>query len=64
MCIRDRATGESPNTVGACSPAKFVQWEKKPTEMDVRLNGILMDRYGNDENAGYPTCLLYTSRCV
>jgi putative protease len=22
------ATGESPNTVGACSPAKFVQWEK------------------------------------
>jgi collagenase-like PrtC family protease len=49
------ATGESPNTVGACSPAKFVQWEKKPTEMDVRLNGILIDRYGNDENAGYPT---------
>ncbi len=49
------ATGESPNTVGACSPAKYVQWEKKPTEMDVRLNGILIDRYGNDENAGYPT---------
>ena len=49
------ATGESPNTVGACSPAKFVQWEKKPTEMDVRLNGTLLDRYGNDENAGYPT---------
>ena len=23
------ATGESPNTVGACSPAKFVKWEKK-----------------------------------
>jgi collagenase-like PrtC family protease len=22
------ATGESPNTVGACSPAKYVQWEK------------------------------------
>ena len=49
------ATGESPNTVGACSPAKYVQWEKKPTEMDVRLNGILIDRYGNEENAGYPT---------
>ena len=49
------ATGESPNTVGACSPAKFVQWEKKPDEMDVRLNGILIDRYGNNENAGYPT---------
>ena len=49
------ATGESPNTVGACSPAKYVQWEKKPNEMDVRLNGILIDRYANDENAGYPT---------
>ena len=49
------ATGESPNTVGACSPGKFVQWEKKPEEMDVRLNGILIDRYGNDEKAGYPT---------
>jgi putative protease len=32
-----------------------VQWEKKPNEMDVRLNGILIDRYANDENAGYPT---------
>jgi putative protease len=49
------ATSESPNTVGACSPAKYVQWEKKPNEMDVRLNGILIDRYGNNENAGYPT---------
>ena len=56
------ATGESPNTVGACSPAKFVKWEKvpaglsgKPEAMEVRLNGILMDRFGNDENAGYPT---------
>ena len=55
------ATGESPNTVGACSPAKFVKWEKrpaapgKPGTMDVRLNDILIDRYGDDENAGYPT---------
>ena len=49
------ATGESPNTVGACSPAKFVQWDQKPNEMDVRLNGILIDRYGNEEKAGYPT---------
>jgi putative protease len=23
--------------------------------MDVRLNGILIDRYGSDEKAGYPT---------
>ena len=49
------ATGESPNTIGACSPGKFVQWEKKPDEMDVRLNSILIDRYSNEESAGYPT---------
>ncbi len=49
------ATGESPNTVGACSPAKFVKWEKKPGEMSTRLNGILIDRYADNEAAGYPT---------
>ena len=49
------ATGESPNTVGACSPAKFVKWEKAPGQMSTRLNGILIDRYGDDEAAGYPT---------
>ena len=49
------ATGESPNTVGACSPARFVKWEKKPGQMSTRLNGILIDRYGDNEPAGYPT---------
>ena len=49
------ATGESPNTVGACSPAKFVKWERKPGLMNTRLNGILIDRYGDNEPAGYPT---------
>jgi len=49
------ATGESPNTVGACSPAKFVKWEKAPGQMSTRLNGILIDRYGDAEAAGYPT---------
>jgi putative protease len=49
------ATGESPNTVGACSPAKFVKWEKKPGRMDTRLGGILIDRYDDQEKAGYPT---------
>jgi hypothetical protein len=34
------ATGESPNTVGACSPAKFVQWEKKP-----HRNGCALERH-------------------
>ena len=49
------ATGESPNTVGACSPAKFVKWEKQPGKMNTRLNGILIDSYHDDEPAGYPT---------
>ena len=49
------ATGESPNTVRACSPAKFVKWERKPGVMNTRLNGILIDRYGDNEPAGYPT---------
>ncbi len=49
------ACGESPNTVGACSPAKYVQWDKKPGTMETRLNGILIDRFGDNEPAGYPT---------
>ncbi|MBI2308179.1 MAG: U32 family peptidase [Rhodocyclales bacterium] len=55
------ATGESPNTVGACSPAKYVKWDKtpaapgRPGQMETRLNGILIDRFADDEPAGYPT---------
>jgi collagenase-like PrtC family protease len=49
------ATGESPNTVGACSPAKYVKWEQKPGAMEVRLNDILIDRFADGEPAGYPT---------
>jgi putative protease len=49
------ATGESPNTVGACSPARFVKWENSPGVMSTRLNGILIDRFADDERAGYPT---------
>ncbi|WP_439840759.1 ubiquinone anaerobic biosynthesis protein UbiU [Aeromonas veronii] len=48
-------TGESPNTVGACSPAKFVRWEETPNGLESRLNEVLIDRYGQGENAGYPT---------
>ena len=48
-------TGESPNTCGVCSPAKAVRWEQTPTGLESRLNGMLIDRYGEDENAGYPT---------
>lgn len=49
------ATGESPNTHGVCSPAKFVRWEQGTETMQARLNGILIDQYGQNEPAGYPT---------
>ncbi|WP_028534752.1 ubiquinone anaerobic biosynthesis protein UbiU [Paludibacterium yongneupense] len=49
------ATGESPNTHGVCSPARFVRWEHGAESLDARLNGILIDRYRKDEAAGYPT---------
>lgn len=48
-------TGESPNTVGACSPARFVRWQQTPQGMESRLNDVLIDRYDEGENAGYPT---------
>jgi O2-independent ubiquinone biosynthesis protein UbiU len=49
------ATGESPNTAGVCSPAKAVRWQQTPKGLESRLNGVLLDRYGTDEKAGYPT---------
>lgn len=49
------ATGESPNSHGVCSPAKHVQWLQGPTHLDARLSGILIDQYGKDQPAGYPT---------
>lgn len=48
-------TGESPNTVGACSPAKYVEWVEKGKTLETRLNGVLIDRFQEGENAGYPT---------
>lgn len=48
-------TGESPNTVGACSPAKFVRWQETAQGLESRLNDVLIDRYAEGENAGYPT---------
>ncbi|RRJ83400.1 ubiquinone anaerobic biosynthesis protein UbiU [Aestuariirhabdus litorea] len=48
-------TDESPNTCGACSPAKAVRWEQKGEVLESRLNGVLIDRYSKGENAGYPT---------
>ena len=48
------ATGESPNTCGACSPAKAVRWEETADGREVHLNKVLIDRYASGENAGYP----------
>ncbi len=48
-------TGESPNTHGVCSPAKAVRWQQTSEGLESRLNGVLIDRYADGENAGYPT---------
>lgn len=49
------ACGDSPNTLGACSPARAVRWEESPAGLEARLNGLLIDRYAPDERAAYPT---------
>lgn len=49
------ATSQSPNTVGACSPASAVRWDETATGFDTRLGGFLIDRFTHGEQAGYPT---------
>jgi len=49
------ATGRSPNTYGACSPASHVRWEETEDGTNTRLNSVLIDHYGQGEKAGYPT---------
>ncbi|MEJ2528674.1 MAG: U32 family peptidase [Gammaproteobacteria bacterium] len=49
------ATGRSPNTYGACSPASHVEWRETPSGLETRLGGVLIERYAKGENAGYPT---------
>ncbi len=49
------ATGESPNTAGACSPAKAVEWRDTPRGTETRLGGVLIERYAAHESASYPT---------
>ncbi|NIA52965.1 U32 family peptidase [Massilia sp. TW-1] len=49
------ATGESPNTHGVCSPAKAVRWQRTPRALEARLYDVLIDRYEDGEQAGYPT---------
>lgn len=47
--------GDSPNNCGACSPAHAVRWQETSRGLESRLNGILVDRFGPGEHAGYPT---------
>lgn len=49
------ATGQSPNTYGACSPAHAVEWREIGQGLETRLGGVLIERYAEGENAGYPT---------
>jgi putative protease len=48
-------TGESPNMCGVCSPANAVTWKERNGILESRLNNIVIDRYQQDEHAGYPT---------
>ena len=48
-------TGQGPNLAGVCSPASAVRWSETPAGREVRLNGLLIDRFAAGENAGYPT---------
>jgi putative protease len=49
------ATGKAPNTDGCCSPAAYVQWHESAAGLETRLGGVLIDRVGQGEHAGYPT---------
>ncbi len=49
------ASGQSPNTFGACSPAAHVEWRDTPQGQETRLGGILIERRSHSEAAGYPT---------
>lgn len=48
-------TGESPNTCGVCSPAKYVRWQETDGGLESRLNDKLIDRFEAGRKAGYPT---------
>jgi len=40
---------------GVCSPARAVSWKNTGSLLETRLNNVLIDRYAEGENAGYPT---------
>lgn len=48
-------TGDSPNMNGVCSPAHAVRFEDEADRLDVKLDGVLINRFAPDEPAAYPT---------
>lgn len=48
-------TAKSPNLCGVCSPAGSVRWQQTSTHLEARLNDVLIDKYAENEAAGYPT---------
>lgn len=48
-------TGRSPNMSGVCSPASHVRYERQGDALVSRLGGSVINRFGADEAAGYPT---------
>ncbi|WP_153914829.1 ubiquinone anaerobic biosynthesis protein UbiU [Shewanella sp. TC10] len=47
-------TGQSPNTGGSCSPARHVRWQEQGDKCLTRLNEVLIDTTGVDQQLGYP----------
>ncbi|MGE0674849.1 MAG: peptidase U32 family protein [Methylibium sp.] len=48
-------TAQSPNTAGVCSPPSAVRWDDRPSGVEARLGGHLIDCYSSAEPRGYPT---------
>ena len=49
------ATGQSPNIRGVCSPASHVAYEQRDGMLTSRLGTFAINRFRDDEPAGYPT---------
>jgi len=48
-------TGDSPNMRGVCSPAHAVRFEEQEGTLEVKLDGVLVNRFAPDAPAAYPT---------
>jgi len=48
-------SGDSPNMHGVCSPAHAVRFEEEDDTLEVRLDGVLVNRFAPGEAAAYPT---------